>query len=117
MPDTALIALVLATYLAAGIVKGVVGLGLPTVTLVVLVPSVGLAPAVALTVVPTIVTNIAQAFSGGHLVAILRRLWPLVVAAVVGLVGVVALSLLVVFATALGAVGGALGQRIDRSPV
>jgi hypothetical protein len=84
LPDTALIALVLATYLGAGIVKGVVGLGLPTVTLVVLVPSVGLAPAVALTVVPTVVTNIAQAFTGGRLVAILRRLWPLVVAAVVG---------------------------------
>ncbi len=84
MPDVDVIVLVLATYLGAGLVKGIVGLGLPTVTLVLLVPTVGLAPAVALTVVPTVVTNIAQAFSGGRLRSLLRRLWPLLLTAVVG---------------------------------
>lgn len=84
MTDPGLIFLVLATYLGAGLVKGLVGLGLPTVTLVALVPAIGLAPAVALTVVPTVVTNVAQAFTGGRLHAILRRLWPLLAASVVG---------------------------------
>lgn len=76
--------LVLAIYFVAGTVKGTVGLGLPTVTLSLLVPMLGLAPAIALTLVPTLVTNLWQALVGGRARAILRRLWPLFVLAVPG---------------------------------
>ena len=76
--------LVLAVYFLAGMVKGTVGLGLPTVTLSLLVPSLGLAPAIALTLVPTFVTNAWQAVDGGRMRAILRRLWPLFLLAIVG---------------------------------
>ncbi len=76
--------LVLAIYFLAGVVKGTVGLGLPTVTLSLLVPTLGLAPAIALTLVPTLVTNAWQAVDGGHMRAILRRLWPLFLLAIVG---------------------------------
>jgi uncharacterized membrane protein YfcA len=76
--------LVLAIYFVAGTVKGTVGLGLPTVTLSLLVPTLGLTPAIALTLVPTLVTNVWQALVGGRARAILKRLWPLFVLAVPG---------------------------------
>lgn len=76
--------LILAVYLLAGMVKGTVGLGLPTVTLSLLVPTIGLSPAIALTLVPTFVTNAWQAVVGGRFWPILRRLWPLFVLAVFG---------------------------------
>lgn len=84
MAEGASLAVILAVYLFAGVGKGVVGLGLPTVTVALLVPVTGLAPAVALTVVPTLVTNVWQALTGGRLVAIVRRLWPLLALAAFG---------------------------------
>ncbi|MEO1090867.1 MAG: sulfite exporter TauE/SafE family protein [Pseudomonadota bacterium] len=84
MTDFHAVGIVLAAYGFAGFVKGTVGLGLPTVTLALLVPSIGLAPAVALTVVPTFVTNAWQALSGGHFRVIVRRLWPLLLTATIG---------------------------------
>jgi uncharacterized membrane protein YfcA len=76
--------LVLTVYLVAGMVKGTVGLGLPTVTLSLLVPTLGLAPAIALTLVPTLITNAWQAVVGGRFRAILKRLWPLFLLGVIG---------------------------------
>jgi uncharacterized membrane protein YfcA len=65
------------TFLLAGLVKGVTGLGMPTVSLAILTVTLGLKPAMALLVIPSFVTNIWQAVVGGHLLIILRRLWPL----------------------------------------
>lgn len=78
-----LLVMVALTFLLAGTVKGVIGMGMPTVSLALLTATVGLQPAMALLLVPTVVTNIWQALVGGQLVAIIRRLWPFLLASVV----------------------------------
>ncbi len=69
--------LVAAAFFAGGLVKGLIGTGLPTVALGLLAATLGLKVAMPLIVVPALVTNIWQAMSGGAFVALLRRLWPL----------------------------------------
>ncbi len=76
--------IVCATFLFAGGVKGVVGLGLPTISLALLAASVGLREAIALMLVPALVTNLWQGLTGGAFVALLRRLWPMLLAACLG---------------------------------
>lgn len=68
----------------AGFVKGVVGLGLPPVAMGLL--GIVMAPmqAAALLVVPTFVTNVWQLAAGPRFGALLRRLWPLLAATVLG---------------------------------
>ena len=67
------------SFLLAGFVKGVVGLGLPTISLALLTVLLDLPTAMALLVVPAFCTNIWQGFIGGHLALLSRRLWPLLV--------------------------------------
>jgi uncharacterized membrane protein YfcA len=87
------VAVVLATFFAAGLAKGVVGLGFPTITVAVLATPIGLTAAIAVTVVPAVVTNIAQALTGGRLWSLVRRLWPLLASALPGgLVGTAVLA-------------------------
>lgn len=64
------------TFLLAGAVKGVIGLGLPTVSLGLLTAVFDLPTAMALLIVPSFATNLWQAVIGGNGRAILRRLWP-----------------------------------------
>jgi uncharacterized membrane protein YfcA len=64
------------TFLIAGTVKGVIGLGLPTVSLALLTLAFDLTQAMALLLVPSFVTNVWQAAVGGNGRVILRRLWP-----------------------------------------
>jgi uncharacterized protein len=72
-------AFVALTFLLAGLVKGVVGVGLPTVAIGLLSLVMPPAQAAALLVVPTLVTNIWQAAVGPHIALLLRRLWPMFV--------------------------------------
>lgn len=72
------------TFLLAGFVKGVIGLGLPTVSLALLTTGFGLIPAMGLLIVPSFVTNIWQGLSGGSLAAILKRLWPFLITMFLG---------------------------------
>lgn len=76
MTEVALATIVAATFLLAGTVKGVIGLGLPTVSLAVLTVALDLPTAMALLLAPSFVTNLWQAMVGGNARAILRRLWP-----------------------------------------
>ncbi|WP_100634995.1 sulfite exporter TauE/SafE family protein [Pseudomonas qingdaonensis] len=73
----ALSLLVVLTFVLAGTVKGVIGLGLPTVAMGLLGLAMSPAQAAALLVVPSTVTNLWQLAAGGHLRALLRRLWPM----------------------------------------
>lgn len=80
MPDLPDIHLLLGVALAfglAGVVKGVLGLGLPTLAMgllgLVMVPS----QAAAILVVPSLVTNVWQLFVGPSLGSLSRRLWPM----------------------------------------
>jgi hypothetical protein len=84
MWTTEILVVVCATFLFAGWVKGVVGLGLPTIALALLAATVGLREAIALMLVPALVTNVWQGLTGGAFVALLRRLWPLLLAACLG---------------------------------
>lgn len=81
MIDSATLLLVAAVFVLAGTVKGVIGLGLPTVSLALLTATLGLEPAMALMLAPSLVTNVWQAATGGHGRAVLARLWPFLLAA------------------------------------
>jgi uncharacterized membrane protein YfcA len=69
----------LAVFLLAGTVKGLVGLGLPTVTIALTSLVLPLTESIALITLPTIITNVWQAAVGGRFRYILRRHWPLIV--------------------------------------
>jgi len=75
MSDIISILVVLGTFLLAGTVKGIIGLGLPTVSLALLTVAIGLPDAMALILVPSFVTNLWQALTGGNGRAIFRRYW------------------------------------------
>jgi len=83
MLDTNVIVVVASTFLFAGMVKGVIGLGLPAVSVGVLTVAFDLPTAMSLLLVPSFVTNLWQASVGGHGKAILLRLWPFLVMATV----------------------------------
>ncbi|MBK1662231.1 sulfite exporter TauE/SafE family protein [Paracraurococcus ruber] len=82
--DPAESALVLGAFTIAGVVKGLAGFGLPTVTLGLLALIRPLPEAMALMIVPTLATNVWQALVGPALLPVLRRLWPFLAAAVLG---------------------------------
>ena len=73
----ALTALVITTFLLAGTVKGVIGLGLPTVAMGMLGLAMLPAQAAVLLIIPSTVTNLWQLSFGGHLGVLLKRLWPM----------------------------------------
>ncbi len=64
-------------FVAAGLVKGVTGMGLPTVAMGLLSLVMPLPAAAALLVLPSFITNIWQLFTGPSLGQIVRRLWPM----------------------------------------
>jgi uncharacterized protein len=84
MSDSTLL-LIAAALLLAGFVKGVIGLGLPTVSMGLLAVTMPPGQALAIVIVPAIVTNIWQTFVGPYLRDIMRRLWPLMVGTVIGI--------------------------------
>lgn len=61
-------------FVLAGFVKGVLGFGFPIIALIVLTLSLGLLDALALIIVPTLITNVWQALSGPYLREIFGRL-------------------------------------------
>jgi len=77
--------LIVAVFLLAGFVKGVIGLGLPTVAMGLLATRMAPAHALAIVIVPAITTNIWQTFGGPYLRDILRRLWPMLIGLLFGI--------------------------------
>ena len=77
--------LIAAAFLLAGFIKGVIGLGLPTVSMGLLAVTMQPSRALAIVIVPAIITNIWQTFGGPYLRDIMRRLWPLMLGTVVGI--------------------------------
>lgn len=84
MIDVADIAVIVGVLFLAGVVKGVVGLGLPTVSLALLTPVLGLPTAMAAMLLPSFLTNLQQALTGGDVAAMLRRFWPFLVPVALG---------------------------------
>ncbi|MEK9671453.1 MAG: sulfite exporter TauE/SafE family protein [Rhodospirillaceae bacterium] len=119
------IAAIAATFLLAGIVKGVIGLGLPTVCLGLMTAVFDLPTAMACLLVPSFATNLWQGVAGGNGVAILKRLWPfLVMATVTVWIGALAMTRLdpKILSTLLGCLIvfhaglGLTGFRLSISP-
>jgi uncharacterized membrane protein YfcA len=75
---------IVAAFLLAGFVKGVIGLGLPTVSVGLLAIAMPPSRAIAIVIVPAIITNIWQTFVGPYLRNIIRRLWPLLLGTAIG---------------------------------
>ncbi len=71
------LAAVAGAYLAAGFVKGVIGMGLPSVAIGLLGLMVTPAQAAAILIVPSFATNVWQGLAGGALRELMRRLWPM----------------------------------------
>lgn len=74
---------VVVTFLLAGFVKGVIGLGLPTISVGLLSTIISPAQAAAILIVPSFVTNIWQ-IAGPGLVSISRRLWTMMLGICIG---------------------------------
>ena len=75
---------VLAVFLVAGFAKGIIGLGLPTISMGLLAIVLSPVEAAALLILPSLVTNVWQMVEGPHLARLLRRLWPLNLGVCVG---------------------------------
>jgi uncharacterized membrane protein YfcA len=58
------LAVIAAAFLVAGFVKGVVGLGLPVISIAILAATIGLKSAVALFLIPAMATNLSKSLSG-----------------------------------------------------
>lgn len=75
---------VFAVFVLAGLVKGVLGLGLPTVSMGLLAVMMAPGQAAAMLVVPSLVTNVWQMLGGPYLVPLVRRLSGMLAGACVG---------------------------------
>lgn len=73
-----------AIFLPAGLTKGVIGLGLPTIGMGLLALLMSPVEAAAVLALPSLVTNVWQTLAGARLVAIFRRLWPMMLGVCVG---------------------------------
>ena len=74
----------IAVFTAAGVVKGVVGLGLPTLAMALLALRLLPAQAAALLILPSLVTNVWQMLPLRTLPPLVRQLWPMQVGVVLG---------------------------------
>lgn len=68
-----------------GFTKGVLGVGLPMVTLPVFSTFAPIPDAVALTYIPILAANLYQALAGGQFAGAIRRFWPMLAATIVAI--------------------------------
>jgi len=73
-----------AVFVLAGVTKGVIGLGLPTISMGLLALVMTPVEAAAILFLPSLVTNVWQMVVGPSLRAMTRRLWPMMLAVCVG---------------------------------
>jgi uncharacterized membrane protein YfcA len=79
-----LILIVTLTFFLAGMVKGVTGMGLPTVAMGVLGAIIPPVAAASMLIIPSLVTNVWQLFAGPRFAVLALRLWPMMLGIVVG---------------------------------
>ena len=68
-----------AVFLLAGIVKGVIGIGLPTISITLLAQFVDPRVAIAMVLIPSLISNSWQVWQGGNILRPAKLLWPYVV--------------------------------------
>jgi uncharacterized protein len=71
-------------FLLAGYVKGVIGMGLPTIAMATLGLLIEPVQAAALLVIPSLVTNVWQFLAGGSKITTIKRLWLLLLFVCIG---------------------------------
>ncbi len=75
---TEVLLLALLVFLLAGIVKGVLGIGLPTISISMLAQFVDPRVAIAFLLLPALITNVWQIYRGGQIKRSALKLWPFV---------------------------------------
>lgn len=108
MPEFTLALFIAAVFLLAGGVKGVLGLGLPTVGMGLLSIVMTPAQAAGILVIPALVTNMWQVASGPALLSLLRRFALMIVTTVIGTFTTVEFLAASSGPTASGALGAVL---------
>lgn len=84
MHSYAILTVTAGAFLLAGFVKGVIGLGLPTVAIGLLGLMMTPAQAAAIMVAPALITNIWQAIVGKSLLPLVMRIWPMLAGVCLG---------------------------------
>lgn len=84
--DWTILALVALVFAFAGWIKGVIGLGLPTIATGLMGLFLAPVQAASIVILPAVLTNIWQMLYGPGLGSLLRRLWPLLVCIIAGTV-------------------------------
>jgi uncharacterized protein len=79
-PEALQLTLIAGTFVLAGGVKGIAGMGLPTVAIGLLGMLMTPAEAAAFLVIPSFVTNVWQVVAGPSCRRLLRRIWPMLLA-------------------------------------
>jgi uncharacterized membrane protein YfcA len=85
MWEPEVVTMVVATFLLAGFIKGVIGMGLPVVALAFLGSTLGVREALTIMLIPGLVTNTWQALSGPAFGMLIGRLWSFLAASCVGI--------------------------------
>ena len=75
-------------FIVAGIAKGAIGMGMPPIAIGLMSFALPLESAIAIMVVPTMVTNIWQAIYGGGFRPLMRRFGTMATTAMIGILGV-----------------------------
>jgi uncharacterized membrane protein YfcA len=78
------IAVIAVAFVVAGIAKGAIGMGMPPIAIGLMSFAVPLESAIAIMIVPTMVTNVWQAIYGGHFRPLMRRFGAMAVTAMIG---------------------------------
>lgn len=76
MIDNEILFIALVTFFFAGVIKGIVGLGLPTFSLAILTVFADLPTAMAILIAPSLVSNFWQAVKGGSFRIVFEKCWP-----------------------------------------
>ena len=75
LPTAGVLLVVVFAFLAGGLVKGLIGGGLPSIVVPIMALVVDPAYAAAVTLIPVMTTNIWQAVDGNRMMGVLRRFW------------------------------------------
>jgi uncharacterized protein len=86
--DVAQMLVIAGAFIVAGIAKGAIGMGMPPIAIGLMSFAVPLESAIAIMVVPTMVTNIWQAVYGGGFCPLMRRFGTMAATAMIGILGV-----------------------------
>ena len=82
------IAVIAVAFVVAGVAKGAIGMGMPPIAIGLMSFAVPLESAIAVMVVPTMVTNVWPAIYGGGFRVLMRRFGTMAFTAMVGILGV-----------------------------